>query len=67
MNRLERIAKRNERIFNDFNKQFNKGFRVDLIYNALADRYTLGPEYIARIVTNYARQQISVNQVREVP
>ncbi|HTK20407.1 MAG TPA: hypothetical protein VL442_12855 [Mucilaginibacter sp.] len=68
MNRKERLEKRNQKIYKDFDKMFNKDLiRPDVIYNRLADTYTLTPETVARIVSNQARQQKASFQPKGVP
>lgn len=62
MGQKTRKEKRDNRIFKDFKKMFNKdGLRIDVIHNRLGEVFFLAPDTIQKIVLKEARKEKSGN------
>jgi hypothetical protein len=61
----EHKERRNRRIFEDYSKLFTKGFRVDVIYQKLEDKYFLDQGTIYRIILEKKGVLEENNQIKD--
>lgn len=51
------LEKRDQQILSDFTKLFKKGFRTDIIFQKLSDKYFLSERTLTLIVRKEAKQK----------
>lgn len=57
MRKREILKKRDHSIFQEFERLFNKGYRIDVINTRLSEKFFLAPETIQKIVLKQARNR----------
>lgn len=67
MSRKILTEQRNADIYHDFLKEFEKGFRHDVICDKLSAKYYMTAKTIGGIVTQQARKTKTVESGKEVP